>query len=68
MQCLLYRVVCFKVRNTTKDVFVAHVVDVAFANCGVFMGQHTHDAKVSLIQHKVANGIPSPSDNDINSP
>jgi hypothetical protein len=68
MQYLLYCVVCFGVRGTTKEVFVVDVVDVALANRGVFMRQHTHDAEVSLAQYKKANGIPSPFDNDINSP
>ncbi len=31
-----YCVVCFKVRNTTKEVFVVDVVDTTLANRGIF--------------------------------
>jgi hypothetical protein len=45
MQYLLYYVVCFMVQGTTKEMFVVNVVDVTLVNHGVFMRQHTHDAK-----------------------
>jgi hypothetical protein len=36
MQYLLYCVVCFAVQGTTREVFVADVVDATLANHGVF--------------------------------
>jgi len=68
MQYLLYCVVYFKVRSTTKEVFVADVVDVTLANRGVFTRRDAHDAKVASTQYKRANGIPSTSGSDTNSP
>jgi uncharacterized protein (UPF0303 family) len=68
MQYLLYYVVCFIIGNTTKDVFAIVVVDITLANHRVFMWQHTHDAEVSSTQYIRADGIPSPSRNDIDSP
>jgi hypothetical protein len=68
MQYFLYHVICFKVEGTTREVFMADVVDVALANCGVFTWQHAHDAKVALAWYNKANGIPSPSSSDTYSP
>jgi hypothetical protein len=68
MQYLLYSVVYFKVRNTTREVFVANVVGTTLANCRVFTRQHAHDAKVVSMWYKRANGIPSPFSNDTYSP
>jgi hypothetical protein len=64
MQYLLYYIVCLKVWCTTREVFVVNVVDVALANCGVFMQWHTHDVEVALMRYKKVNGILSPSNND----
>jgi uncharacterized membrane protein len=36
MQYLLYCVICFRVRSTTMEVFVADVMDATLANCKVF--------------------------------
>jgi hypothetical protein len=52
--------------NTHKEVFVANVVDVALANYGVFMWRHTHNVKVTSAWYRKANGILSPSNNDMN--
>jgi hypothetical protein len=65
MQYLLYYVVCFKVWNTTNEVFMVDDVDVAMANCGVFTQWHAHDAKVTSTWYTRVNGIPSPSSGDI---
>jgi hypothetical protein len=68
MQLLLYCVVCFRARGTTREVFVINVVDATLANCGVFMRQHAHDVEVASTWYMKANGIPSPSSSDIDSP
>jgi hypothetical protein len=68
MQYLLYFVICFEIRKTTREVFVANVMDVALANHMVFMWWHAHDAKVASVRYKRANGIPSPFGNEIDSP
>jgi hypothetical protein len=68
MQYLLYFVVFFKVQGTIKEVFVADVVEARLANRKVFTRRHTQDAKVASTQYKRANGIPSSSNSDINSP
>jgi hypothetical protein len=68
LQYLLYCVVYFRVKNTTKDVFIIDVVDVTLVNRGVFMWQCAHDAEVSSTQYKRANGIPPPFGNDIDNP
>jgi hypothetical protein len=68
MQYLLYCVVFFKVRGTTKEGFMADVMDVTFTNHEVFTQHHTHDAKVASVWYKRANGIPSPSNNHTDSP
>jgi hypothetical protein len=47
---------------------VTDVMDITLSNCEVFTQWHTHDAKVSLTQYKMANGIPSLSGSDTNSP
>jgi hypothetical protein len=47
MQYLLYFVVCFRVRSTIKEVFVADVMDVALANHGIFTRRHAHDVEVA---------------------
>jgi hypothetical protein len=44
------------------------VVNVTLANCKVFTQWHTHDVGVALVRYRKANGIPSPSSNDIDSP
>jgi len=67
MQYLLYCVVYFKVRSTTKEVFVADVMDVTLANHEVFTWWHAHDEEVASSHYKRANGFPSPSSSDINS-
>jgi hypothetical protein len=68
MQYLLYCVVCFKVQGTTKEMFMANAINATLANHEVFSQCHAHDAKVALVWHRRANGIPSPSSSDINSP
>jgi len=68
MRYLLYCVVCFRVWGTIKEVFVANVMDVTLANHEVFAWWHTHDVKVALVWYKKADGIPSSSNIDINSP
>jgi hypothetical protein len=67
MQYLLC-VVYFGVWGTTKEVFVVDVMDVTLANCRIFMWQHAHDAEVTPMQYRRANGIPSPFNSDTNSP
>jgi hypothetical protein len=47
---------------------VTKVVDATLANCGVFTRQHAHDVEVASMRYMRANGIPSPSNSDINSP
>jgi hypothetical protein len=47
MQYLLYCVNYFRVRGTTREVFMVNVMDVTLANRAVFMRQHAHDAKVA---------------------
>jgi hypothetical protein len=44
----LYRVVCFKVQGTIREVFVVDDVEATSANRGVFMHRHAHDAEVAL--------------------
>ncbi len=68
MQYLLYCVICFRVRGTTRDVFVVDVMDAQLANHGVFMQWHAYDAEVTLMQYMKTNGIPSPFGSDIDSP
>jgi hypothetical protein len=68
MQYLFYCVVYFKIQRTTKEVFVADVMDVTLANHGVFMQWHAHDAEVTSVWYKKANGIPSLFSNETNSP
>jgi hypothetical protein len=60
MQYLVYCVVCFKVQSTIGEVFVANVVEVALANCGIFMHRHAKDAKfiISAIQGGLWDPIP----------
>jgi len=65
MQYLLYYVVCFKVRGTTREVFVVDAMDTSLANCKVFTQWYAHDAEVALAQYMRANGIPSPFDSAI---
>ncbi len=48
--------------------FLANVMEATLANHGVFTHWHAQDAKVALTQYKKANGIPSPSNSDIDSP
>jgi len=48
--------------------FVADVMDVTLANHGVFMQWHAHDAEVTSVWYKKANGIPSIFSNETNSP
>ncbi len=64
----MYCVVCFKIRRTIKEVFVVDVMDVALANHWVFTQWHTHDVEVASMQCRKANGIPSPSCNEIDNP
>jgi hypothetical protein len=47
---------------------MADTMDAALGNYGVFMQQYTHDAEVALAWYKKANGIPSPSSSDTDSP
>ncbi len=68
MHYLLYCVVCFKVRGTTKEVFMVDVMDATLANHEVFTQCHAHDTKVASAWYKRANGIPSPSNSDTDSP
>jgi hypothetical protein len=68
MQYLLYCVDYFKVRGTTREVSVANVVDTTLVNRMVFMRWYAHDADVALMWYRKANGIPSPSSTDIDSP
>ncbi len=68
MQYLLYCVVCCRVQSTTKEVFVADVVDITLANRGVFTRWHAHDAEVASTRYRKVNGIPSPSSSDTNNP
>jgi hypothetical protein len=63
-----YCVVCFRVRGTTRQVFVVDVVDATLANRGIFTQWYAHDAKVASTWYKYANGIPSPFGNDTYSP
>ncbi len=44
------------------------VMEVALADRGVFMCWHAKDAEVALTWYRKGNGIPSPSNNDTNSP
>ncbi len=68
MQYLLYSIICFRVRRTTKEVFVANVMEATLANHKVFTHQHAQDAEVTSAQYKKANGIPSPFSNDTDNP
>jgi len=69
MQYLLYYVVCFKNRSTTRQLFVANVVSKAtLANCGVFTRQHAQDAMVASMWYKRANGILFSSNSDTDNP
>jgi hypothetical protein len=43
-------------------------MDTTLANCGVLTWWYAHDAKVALVRYKRTNGIPSPSNSDIDSP
>ncbi len=45
---------------------MANVVDVALANYKVFTLWHAHDVEVTSTWYMRANGIPSPSNSDIN--
>ncbi len=47
---------------------MANVVDATLANCGVFMQLHTPNVEAASIWYMKANGIPSPSCSDIDSP
>jgi len=47
---------------------VVDVMEAALANHGVFTCWHAQDAKVTSTQYRRANGIPSPSSSDIDSP
>jgi hypothetical protein len=51
MQYLFYCVVYFKVRGTTKEVFVVDIMHTTLANLGVFMQWHTHDAKIASARY-----------------
>jgi hypothetical protein len=42
MQYLLYYIICCKVQNTTREVFVANVMDATLTNHRVFMQWHAH--------------------------
>jgi hypothetical protein len=68
MQYLLYNVICFRVQGTIREVYVVDVMDVTLANCGVFTQWHAPNAGVGSTQYKRANGIPSPSGSDTDSP
>jgi hypothetical protein len=62
---ILYCVVYLRVQGTTRVVFVVDIVDATLTNCEVFTQWHAHDAKVAPAWYRRANGIPSPSSNDI---
>jgi hypothetical protein len=64
----LYYVVYFKLQGSIKEVFVADAMEATLVNHRVFMYQHAHDAKVTSTGYRRANGIPSPSSNDIDNP
>jgi hypothetical protein len=49
MQYLLCCVVCFRVRGTTREMFVVDVMEVTLANREIFTQWHAHDAKVTLV-------------------
>jgi hypothetical protein len=68
MEYLFYCVVYLKVWGTTREVFVANVVDVALANHRVFTQLYAHDAEVASMGYKRFDGNPSPSNTDIDSP
>jgi hypothetical protein len=48
MQYLLYCVICCKVQNTTREIFVVDAMDATLTNRKVFMQWHADDAKVAL--------------------
>jgi hypothetical protein len=48
--------------------FVVDVVDATLANHGIFTRWYAHDAKVASTWYMRANGIPSPSNSDTDSP
>jgi hypothetical protein len=58
----------FNTYCTTRDLFMANVMDATLANHGAFSHQHAQDVEVILTQYKKTNGIPSPSSNDTCSP
>jgi hypothetical protein len=64
MQYLLYYVVYFSVRGTTKEVFMIDIVDASLTNRMVLCDNTPMMRKVSSTRYKKANGIPSPSCND----
>ncbi len=47
---------------------MADAMEATLVNHRVFMYQHAHDAKVTSTGYRRANGIPSPSSNDIDNP
>ncbi len=47
---------------------MANAMDATLANQGVFMQWHTHNVEVALARCRRANGIPSRSSSDIDSP
>jgi hypothetical protein len=56
MQYLLYCVVCFRVRGTTREVFMVNVMEATLANHGVFTPRHAKGAKIASMRYKRANG------------
>ncbi len=68
MQYLLYYVVCFKVRSTTREVFVADAMEATLANYKIFTHRHAHDVEVASTQYKKATRIPSPFNSDTYNP
>jgi hypothetical protein len=49
-------------------VLVVDVMEVTLANCGAFMRWHAYDVEVASTWYMKGNGIPSPSNNDIDNP
>jgi hypothetical protein len=68
MEYLFYCVVYLTVWGTTKEVFVANVVDATLANHEVFTQLYAHDAKVASTRYRKFDGNPSPFNSDTDSP
>ncbi len=64
----MYYVVYFKVRGNIKEVFMVDAMEATLVNLMVFMYQHAQDVKVTSTRYRKANGILSPSSNDIDNP